>query len=48
MKILHNLKIKTYPHETLNSSKEVIRNWELSQYSSEEILAELKTKVWLI
>ena len=42
MKIFHNLKIKTYPHKTLNSSKEVIRNKELSQCSREEMLAKLK------
>ena len=42
MKIFHNLKIKIYPHKTLNSSKGVIRNRELSQCSREEILAELK------
>ena len=44
MKIFHNLKIKTYPHKTLNSSKGVIRNKELSQCSREEILAELKNQ----
>ena len=41
MKTFHTLKIKTYPHKTLNSSKGVIRNKELSQCSREEILAEL-------
>ena len=44
MKTFHNLKIKTYPHKTLNSSKGVIRNKELSQCSREEILAELKNQ----
>ena len=38
----HNLKIKTHPHKTLNSSKWVLRNKELSHCSREEILAELK------
>ena len=38
------LNIKTFhnPHKTLNSSKRVIRNKELSQCSREEILAGLK------
>ena len=44
MKTFHNLKIKTYPHKTLNSSKVVIRNKELSQCSREEKLAELKNQ----
>ena len=44
MKTFDNLKIKLYPHKTLNSSKWVIRNKELSQCSREEILAELKKK----
>ena len=44
MKIFHHLKIKTYTHKTLNSSKGVIRNKELSQCSREEILAELKNQ----
>ena len=42
MKSFHNFRIKTYPHKTLNSSKGVIRNKELSQCSKEEILAKLK------
>ena len=46
MKIFHNLKIKTYPHKTLNSSIGVIRNKELSKCSREEILAELKKPRW--
>ena len=41
MKTFHTLKIKIYPHKTLNSS---IRNRELSQCSREEILAELKNQ----
>ena len=44
MKIFHNLKIKTYPHKTLNSSKGVIRNKGLSQCSREEILVKLKNQ----
>ena len=44
MKTFHNLKIKTYPHKTLNSSKGVIRNNELSQCSREEIEAEVKNQ----
>ena len=42
MKTFHNLKIKAYPHKTINSSKRVLRNKKLSQCSREEILAELK------
>ena len=44
MKIFHTLKIKTYLHKTLNSSKGVIRNKELSLCPREEILAELKNQ----
>ena len=44
MKIFRKFKIKTYPYKTLNSSKGVIRNKELSHCSREEILAELKNK----
>ena len=44
MKTFHNLKIKTYPHKTLKSSKGVMRNKELSQCSREEILTELKNQ----
>ena len=44
MKTFHNLKIKTRPHKTLNSSKGVIRNKELFQCSREEILADLKNQ----
>ena len=44
MNTFHTLKIKTYPHKTLNWSKRIIRNKELSQCSREEILAELKNQ----
>ena len=36
MKTFHTLRIKTYPLKTLNSSKVVIRNRELSQCSREQ------------
>ena len=45
MKTFLSLKIKTYLHKTLNSSKGVIRNQELSLCPREEILAELKNQV---
>ena len=44
MKTFHTLKIKTYSLKTLNSSKGVVRNKELSHCSREEILAELKNQ----
>ena len=40
--MFHNLKIKTYPHKTLNKSKGVVRSAELSLCSIEEIEKELK------
>ena len=41
-KKIHNIDIKAYPHERLNTSKEVIRNGELSLCSIMEIRNELK------
>lgn len=40
----HDINIKTYPHPTLNSSKGVIRNKELSLCTTDEILNELKNQ----
>ena len=42
MKNFHNLKVKTYPHKTLSSSKGVIRNKEHTLCSREEILKKPK------
>ena len=41
-KKIHNIDIKAYPHERLNTSKGVIRNGELSLCSIMEIKNELK------
>ena len=41
-KKIHNIDIKVYPHERLNTSKGVIRNGELSLCSITEIKNELK------
>ena len=41
-KKIHNIDIKAYPHERLNTSKGVIRNGELSLCSITEIKNELK------
>lgn len=41
MKAFCNLKCKAYPHERLNTSKEVVRNKELSLAIPEEINATL-------
>ena len=41
-KEIHNIDIKAYPHERLNTSKGVIRNGELSLCSITEIKNELK------
>ena len=38
----HNISIKTYPHKSLNISKGVVRNKELSLCPIEEIKTELK------
>lgn len=42
MKNFHSIKIKAYPHKTLNTSKGVIRSPELSLCSIDEIKEELK------
>ena len=44
MKTFNNIKIKAYPHETLNHSKGVVRSPELSLCSIEEIKSELKNQ----
>ena len=41
MKTFHNLKCKTYLHEKLNTSKEIIRNSELSLATPEKIKTAL-------
>ena len=38
----HNISVKTYPHKSLNVSKEVVRSKELSLCPIEEIKRELK------
>ena len=42
--MFHNLKVKVYPHKTLNKSKGVVRNAKLSLCSIEEIEKELKNQ----
>ena len=44
MKMFHNLKVKAYPHKTLNKSKGVVRSLELSLCFIEEIEKELKNQ----
>lgn len=40
----HNVKIRAYPHQKLNSSKRVVRSRELTLCTIEEIKTELKAK----
>ena len=44
MKVFHNMKIKSYPHEKLNSSKGVVRSRELPLCTLEEVKTELKSQ----
>ena len=44
MEALNNIKIKTYPHKTLNSSKGVVKSPELSLCILEEIKANHKNQ----
>ena len=41
MKTFPSLKCKIYPHENLNTTKGVIRNWELSLATPEDIQTDL-------
>ena len=42
---LHNMKIKAYPHRSLNTSKGVVRSPELATYTIEEIKQNLKKQL---